>query len=777
VSHPSPNATPRLDALLSRLRQALVRQVVCHGAGTLALVTGLWLAYSYWADRLMHLPRAIRVFHGLLLVVLPGVFLLRDLLRPLRRVPDAAGLALLVGRARPDTRDVLVSALQLAPRAAGSTARELIERVVREAEQLSATVPADVLVDRRGPRRRLGLGLAAAAAASFSLLADPTLTGIFLARMLGRDVSWPQRTHLEVEIPSGGDRIRVEVLPDGEIAVLAARGTDVPVHVRARGEVPGEVTLHFEGGHETSIPATGTALFRTLLRSVQEDLAFHVTGGDDRSGASRVRIRVLLPPDVAGVAWRVRAPEYSGLGERWVHGPDVEVLAGSEVRVHVLPDPVDATGSARLFPQDQTVALEPSPFPPSEHGSAEATLRSPGDDTPGLAFDLAAEISTRIRFDLLDGRGLPNPDPGLYAMTVVEDRRPEVLLLSPARAEFDVVLGGAIPLRARVEDDFGIGSLVWDVRSETHPDEPLASAELDSRPLTESERGAQSSARDARLASTRLEVDRFGESTPLTEGQVLVLQVFAQDTRTPQGNESLSAPVRLRVVSGDEFLRRLQDGLARASDQANALYELSTRELQAARLALGASGGDGEAGAVPEDLSALVNGARRVEGDARALGRELAGWTEGLLYNRIDARASALLEALDARLSTAIDRSFHPEPWVELARRYGLGELGQADVAGTLVQVVGLALEVSEVHAREFAEAASSAHGTTDPAQARAALTRAVAAQERAQAVLDELLVRLGEWDNFQSVLTLTRDILNGQKNLNQRTRKYVEDH
>ena len=41
----------------------------------------------------------------------------------------------------------------------------------------------------------------------------------------------------------------------------------------------------------------------------------------------------------------------------------------------------------------------------------------------------------------------------------------------------------------------------------------------------------------------------------------------------------------------------------------------------------------------------------------------------------------------------------------------------------------------------------------------------------------NRVLVKLGEWDNFQSVLTLTRDILNRQKNLHQRTRKHAEEH
>ena len=36
---------------------------------------------------------------------------------------------------------------------------------------------------------------------------------------------------------------------------------------------------------------------------------------------------------------------------------------------------------------------------------------------------------------------------------------------------------------------------------------------------------------------------------------------------------------------------------------------------------------------------------------------------------------------------------------------------------------------------------------------------------------LEKLLEKLAEWDNFQSVLVLTRDLLNGQKNLQERTR------
>jgi hypothetical protein len=55
-------------------------------------------------------------------------------------------------------------------------------------------------------------------------------------------------------------------------------------------------------------------------------------------------------------------------------------------------------------------------------------------------------------------------------------------------------------------------------------------------------------------------------------------------------------------------------------------------------------------------------------------------------------------------------------------------------------------------------------------------LKSASAAQKKTLAKIDALLERLAEWDNFQSVLTLTRDILNGQKTLNERTRQAAKD-
>jgi len=55
------------------------------------------------------------------------------------------------------------------------------------------------------------------------------------------------------------------------------------------------------------------------------------------------------------------------------------------------------------------------------------------------------------------------------------------------------------------------------------------------------------------------------------------------------------------------------------------------------------------------------------------------------------------------------------------------------------------------------------------------ALLDAASAQRAALARIDELIARLAEWDNFQSVLNLARDILHRQKSLRDRTKESLE--
>lgn len=766
--------SPRLDALLVRLRARLTRQVLCHGLGTVVAVAAGWLVFAFLADWLLHVPGPVRLVHTLVLVALPLFFLRRELLGRLRRIPDRTGLALLVERAHPGLKQLLVSAVQLDPSAADDETRPLIEHVVADAEQTVENIDLDPVIDSRGPRQRLALGVLVSLAAFAVLSWNASLSSIFFQRMLGGDVPWPQRTYLSVEIPIVGDRAQVEATPT-EIHVRLARGSDVPVLVRADGAIPDEVTLRFSNGHTAVLSSGGTPLFRTVLRSVHEDLEFQAVGGDDRDGMPSVRLTVLQPPDVAGLALRVTPPAYSGLPARIEYDVDLEVLQGTELQVFMLPDPLEARGIVRLLPEDRELALEAAPFP------ARPADGEQGDEDPdalaqeGLSFTFVARESLRYRFELTDASGLPNPDPGLFGVQVYEDRRPEVLLLSPSRAEVDIVAGGALPLRARVEDDFGLREIRYEVRASQDDDQPLVSAALAS---VEVSHEAGQPAGVSRAARARLEVDDLTAGSAISEGSELSMRVTAEDNCAPEANVTLSAPVRLRIVSADDFLRRLQDQLARASEQANRLSQLQQKQQRRTRELLTAlSSDDMEAGGDSSEVGALLTGQRRVQGDSRALARDLAGVAESLLYSRVDDRAGPLLESLDERLASFSERSFRPEPWRAVASAYADGQLGSAGLAGQLVNIVGLALSISEDHTASASDSMAAALESTAPGGVREAVAAAFDHQGVAMERIDELLEQLAEWDNYQSILTLTRDLLNGQQNLSERTRQFAQEH
>ena len=131
----------------------------------------------------------------------------------------------------------------------------------------------------------------------------------------------------------------------------------------------------------------------------------------------------------------------------------------------------------------------------------------------------------------------------------------------------------------------------------------------------------------------------------------------------------------------------------------------------------------------------------------------------------------------DHRVSEPTGLGFDPPPWRDLASAYRQGTLGTAGLSGKLVDIVGLSLEISEDLATSASDALARAQDTVDLARVHAELGTATAAQKNCVAKIERLLERLAEWDNFQSVLSLTRDIMNGEKMLSERTRQFAKEH
>ncbi|MBI5432298.1 MAG: hypothetical protein HZA52_05675 [Planctomycetes bacterium] len=419
------SATPALERALSRVGGALSTTIAVHGLATVVMLIAAWVGWTWFADYVLRVPFAVRVGHMVIAIAVPLVALWRFVVRPWARRPDRAGLAMLVERANPKLGELFVSAVELQESPTPSGDPERIREVLAHAEERARALDLRGVLDRR-PAFLRGAGAALIVAlALFAASRAPEHTRIFFARFFGAQEPWPQRTHLAVSIPAAPERAKVDV-GQGEIAVRIARGGDLPVLVHAQGVTPDEVVLHLSGGDEIALSGAGEREFRAVLRAVQEDFTFYASGGDDARGDRTVKVSVLEPPDLGGLAIRVVPPAYTGLPERLERDHDVRVPAGSTLAITILPHPADARGEVRLLPDDRTQELVPRPFPSTDDPK--------GATVPGLGFDLVADRSLRYRFRLTDATGLENPDPGLFAVEVAEDRAPEVEVLSPGRS-------------------------------------------------------------------------------------------------------------------------------------------------------------------------------------------------------------------------------------------------------------------------------------------------------------------------------------------------------
>ncbi len=660
--------------------------------------------------------------------------------------------------------------------------------MLRQAEARSRELDLARLFDPRPALRRLAGALALGCICALLVAQSPASGRTFFARFFLLGGAWPRETTLAVwiegalfdpqalpgeDIERQGQLERTRAVEQGRHTLRAARGSDLTLVVQAQGKTPRAVEAHFGEGRFEPMSQGSLGTFRLQLRALQQRVELFVVGGDDQDREPSFDIEVLDAPDVAALCVRVTPPAYTGLAPRVEQGGnDLSVPAGTQLEIVMRPEPADSKARVRLLPADLLRDLEPRAWL-----ADEASTPSP----QGLGFELLAEQSLRFRFELESPAGLTNPQPGLYAIEVRPDRPPQVEWLAPTRGEVEQLVGGALRLAARAQDDYAVGSIELRLSrpgtSETSlgrlpfeptPSEPSGGPASTGTAGRETWRGENEHGVSAGL---RVEIrDLLG---PLAEQQgepePVELALEVADQRPQEAGRTRSTPVRVRIVSADDFMRRLQDRLARVRTQAAQLEALQREKRQRAReLRDALDAATSQDGAVDAGLAAVAAGQRRAAADADELLRELSAALESVLYARIDPAAAQALETLDRELARAHRRGFQLEAWRALN-----AEIERAPpkpgLCSQLAPLVGRALDLVHVDNAGAVLALDRAQSELQASAQRAALEAALAHQEQAERRLAEIVERLAEWDNFQSVLSLTREILSRQKTIKER--------
>ncbi len=736
--------TRRIERELAGLERGLRIRVFLLGlfrAGAILLSLAILL---FLIDRAFTPPLPVRWILLVLSLAFAAWTARRFLVRPLRVPLGPTEMALALERRFPELAQQLVSAVQLgqAPGTEGFSP-ELVQALLENAAKRFEEIP-DRDIFHSAPLVRAGgaaalLGLIVAGGVLFL----PAHVGVWAQRMLGRNISYPRATHLHLVLPSSGPTRKVH----GNRVILA-RGADLPVAVSVEGVVPDMVWLVRDDGTENVMAPKEARLFRFTFRGVTRSFSFHARGGDDPEGDRTAYVEVVDAPAVASIQAHLTPPAYTGMGPTLQEGGPIEGLAGTRVRLVVAPTrPVKEAKVS--FDSGVEVSLKVS----KEGKSLEGTFLLTRND--------------RYRIHMKGKEGLENVRPGSNPVVVVKDTPPRVRVAAPERNSFPLTLKGVLPLRAWITDNFGVTRISLVVRS---PGEGVEREKVLYKGKAVKQKGLVLLEPVSGLLP--------GGSRPVQEGDTLRVRIDARDNAAPKPSTTQSRTIRVDLSRPGELLHSISDRLRRQRTFVESAIRSQSDLTQRLSEALDIL----QKGRFPQGLRseilAVQGGQSRLTSVARRLRRELTSAFDLYLFGGALPRVNAQNLQERYRLyysSQKKQTSWDPLFYLSLQASRQAGEI---DLPPSPSRVLDMAAAAWELESKVFPGVEKQLSLALTASRASGALPHALEAaksQARAQQILARIEGWLQEWNEFDDIVLIVRDLLEAQKKLLLRTDALIQ--
>lgn len=438
ISFPMPNGldprTAQRLAAFGRRRARLLWQ-----RGVFAALATLFAALVVVAavDAVFILDDPARIALSVAAYAAAGFELWRLYLRYRRRRPDLAVLARMMETTRPELREDLLSAVELAaPTSDAAPAdsplfrSQLQQDVARRIEPLDVAELLPFRLIARWARLR------AAAAALLALLL--VLPGAHGARRLAR-AAWPiapidrvSRTRLIVRSPSPPDA----VVPKGDA---------VPIQVEVAGRPAAEVFLDVavDGRRARSrMKPVGAGKFAASIDAVADRIAYRARGGD--AVTRWHELTAMPPPQVTAFEKTYEPPAYLARPPEVVRetAGDLRGVENTAVRLRLETDQPVERGELRVALDDQPRTI---PLAREADGRWRADLRL--EKSGVYEVHLVAACT-----------GFENRFRPVYEIHVEPDLAPQVELVEPA-ADMAVPADEVVRFAAEARDDLGLARL------------------------------------------------------------------------------------------------------------------------------------------------------------------------------------------------------------------------------------------------------------------------------------------------------------------------------
>ena len=403
---------------------------------SVAVEAGLWLGTE---------PRTV-LFWGIVLVAagLLLYFLLIPLLRlaGLLRGPSEDDVARRIGARYPEVSDRLVNLLHLSEGRSSQASSAMLDGAVRMLGEHVEPVPFERVEDFHRARRVGRLASLPLVGLLLFLLAAPSTFIDASRRLLSPSTAFerPAPFRLQIE-PGDTDVIKGDPVDVVVRAVPRTSGGALPERLALLVGRPGE-----EQAEAVTVMPDSSGVFRHQIAGVRQPLRYRAEADDVVSPWHTVT--VVERPLVRGLHVSLDFPNYTRLpSQRLEPGVgDVTALPGTRVQVEVgvgRPDPASGAGQAVQ-----------EAFLRFDDGRLDTLTLSGGKATGTFALREKGHYEILLR----SARGAENDDPITYALGLLTDAPPSIVLLAPdIDATLDETLGA--DLRMRLADDFGFSKL------------------------------------------------------------------------------------------------------------------------------------------------------------------------------------------------------------------------------------------------------------------------------------------------------------------------------
>ncbi len=747
-SKPTNQPGPTLPTVASRLaglRTQLNLWFVLEGLAYLCWSALALAATSFLLDYFFRLDSQQRTF---LLLVMAGTLLViffRRVIAPVSTPLSDDGLLLEVERRHPELAESLISAVQfkrMEDRLNPNTSRAMVQATIERGAEAAQKVRFTDVLNSAGFVKNVAMLLVAALlvvglVAASSLV--PHIAIWFQRNVLLKNVSWPQKTYLEIvraennviRIPRGDDyTLEVKVRPTSEI---------VPERVFvdfADGRSPLGMKLRPE--HDTAV-SLGT--FEVVLANVIQPFKFRVRGGDERT--DWVQVELVEPPAIEDLKLEITYPQYAG--------GKTEPLPAGRGPYFVLPGAtLSLSGQGNKPLAKAELACEGVRVPLKISSSNKVT----GSLT-------AEQLKTgQYAIELTDTEGLIARRPTTFGLRQRPDREPRV------RAKLTGIGGmvtdrARIPLSGRVTDDFSLSKVAvpysWSKNDEAEKkgqgELPLPSVKLEERTI------------DTEFDDV---LDLEPLQIPANSGITFYVAAadnddYPDEPNLPvQPNLGKSTDFSIRVVT-DEELR--SDLLRREKEQRQEFERLTKQqdELLTFSRELVAQLGQSEGDFTPDQkqrLAQIPKQQKLIGTNSGGISKRLSSMVVEIANNRLDDprpdSEGKLLEPSEDDIEGQLKRS--------------LGKRVRTKIVEPLVS-----LQVTDFpEALKAVEAARRISG--DLATRREVLDTVVEKQESLLAAMREILSAMAQAEGFQELVNGLYEVDKEERELLLRTKKAKEE-